>query len=105
MWPSLMKRSVEAGLNTIETYVFWGLHEPIRGQYDFTNELDLHKFITVAQEHGLNVIVRIGPYICAEINYGGFPEWLRSVPGMRIRTYNEPFMKEMAKYVSLCCWN
>ncbi|HYF95755.1 MAG TPA: beta-galactosidase [Symbiobacteriaceae bacterium] len=99
MWPKLMKESVAAGLNTIETYLFWNLHEPRRGVLDFTGRLDIVRFCQVAQEHGLNVILRIGPYICAEINYGGFPSWLREVPGMQMRTWNEPFMQEMGRWV------
>ncbi|HWI52373.1 MAG TPA: beta-galactosidase [Symbiobacteriaceae bacterium] len=99
MWPRLMQESVAAGLNTIETYLFWNLHEPRRGVFDFTGRLDLMRFCQVAQEHGLNVILRIGPYICAEINYGGFPAWLRDVPGIRMRTWNEPFMREMGRWV------
>ncbi len=99
MWPALMQRSKSAGLNAIETYVFWNLHERKRGQYDFSDRLDLRQFCTVAQQHGLDVILRIGPYICAEINYGGLPAWLRDVPGIRMRTWNKPFMQAMARWV------
>ncbi len=101
MWPDLMKRSKAAGLNTIETYVFWNLHEREQGVYDFTDRLDLRHFCELAQEHGLHVILRIGPYICAETNFGGFPAWLRDVPGIEIRTDNEPFKREMARWVRL----
>jgi beta-galactosidase len=100
MWSDLMKRSVDAGLNTIETYVFWHLHEPTRGEYHFEDNLDLRRFVKTASDHNLNVIVRIGPYICAEVNYGGFPAWLKQVPGIQFRTFNEPFMKEMSRWVS-----
>ena len=99
MWPVMMERSREAGLNTIETYVFWNFHERKRGVYDFSDRLDLMRYCRMAQEHGLYVILRIGPYICAEINYGGFPSWLREVPDIQMRTYNEPFMREMADWV------
>lgn len=99
MWPALMRRSREAGLNTIETYVFWNLHERRRGLFDFSDRLDLVRFCRVAEEHGLNVILRIGPYICAETNYGGFPFWLRDIPNMQMRTENEPFQREVEKWV------
>jgi hypothetical protein len=99
MWPALMKSARDSGLNTIDTYVFWNFHERKRGSYDFTDRLDLLHYCKLAQEHGLYVILRIGPYICAEINYGGFPAWLRDVPGMQMRTYNEPFMHEMGRFV------
>ena len=103
MWPELMNRSRQAGLNTIETYVFWNLHERRRGAFDFSGRLDLMRFLQLAQEYGLHVILRIGPYICAETNYGGLPAWLRDVPGVRMRTYNEPFMHEMARWVRFLC--
>src|SRR3954462_11493729 len=77
MWPDLMRRAKEAGLNAIDTYVFWNLHERRRGVYDFSGRLDLVHFLTLAGRHGLNVILRVGPYVCAETNYGGFPAWLR----------------------------
>src|SRR5579883_1179592 len=99
LWPELMRRSKEAGLNAIETYVFWNLHEHQRGRFDFSDRLDLYRFCQLAQEHGLYVILRIGPYICAETNYGGLPPWLRDVPGIRMRTWNEPFMHEMERWV------
>lgn len=99
MWPKLMRRSREAGLNTVETYVFWNLHERRRGVFDFSDRLDLRRFCGLAAEAGLHVILRIGPYICAETNYGGFPAWLRDVPGIRFRTYNQPFLREMERWV------
>lgn len=101
MWRELMRRSRELGLTTVETYVFWGLHERRRGVLDFSDRLDLPLFCRTAQEHGLNVILRAGPYICAETNYGGLPPWLRDVPGMRIRTQNEPFLAESRRWLRL----
>ena len=103
MWPEMMRRSRAAGLNAIETYVFWGLHERVRGSYDFEGRLDLERFCRCAQEHGLHVVLRIGPYICAETNFGGLPAWLRDVEGMQIRTENEPFMHEMGRFVTDLC--
>lgn len=102
-WPLLMQRSKAAGLNTIETYVFWNLHERKQGVYDFSERLDLPRFCQLAKDHGLNMILRIGPYICAETNYGGLPPWLRDIPGMRPRTCNEPFMREMGRWVRHLC--
>jgi hypothetical protein len=103
MWRSLMQHSQEAGLNAIETYVFWNLHERRRGVYDFSDRLDIRRFLDIAHELGLYVILRIGPYICAETNYGGLPAWLRDVPGIRMRTDNEPFLREMEQWVRLLC--
>jgi len=75
----------------------------IRQHFDFEDRLDVVRFCELAQEHGLYVILRIGPYICAETNYGGFPSWLRDVPGMQMRTNNEPFKREMKKWVEFFC--
>jgi beta-galactosidase GanA len=68
MWKHILDRSVEAGINAIDTYVFWNYHEINENQYDFSM---LTKFLQVIQEYpGLYVILRIGPYVCAEWNYG-----------------------------------
>jgi beta-galactosidase len=103
MWDTMMAESKAAGLNAIETYVFWNFHERERGVFDFSDRLDLRRFCETAQKHDLYVILRIGPYICAEINYGGFPAWLRDVPGIQIRTLNEPYMREKERWVRLLC--
>ncbi|MFA5863338.1 MAG: beta-galactosidase [Phycisphaerae bacterium] len=103
MWPRLMDLSRKAGLNAIETYVFWNLHEQQRRVYDFSDRLDLKYFCRLAQERELHVILRIGPFICAETNYGGFPSWLRDEPGIQMRTNNEPFKREMAQWVRFLC--
>lgn len=101
MWPKLMQYSRDMGLNTIETYVFWNLHERQYGIFDFTEQLDLLRFCQLAQDYGLYVILRIGPYICAETNYGGFPAWLRDIPDIEMRTFNQPFMQEMERWIRL----
>ena len=99
MWPSLLRHSKEAGLNCIETYVFWGAHEKVRGQVDWSGRLDLRHFIELCAKEGLHVVLRIGPYICAEVNFGGFPWWLTEVPGLVTRTDNEPFKHEVRGWV------
>ncbi|KAL6222089.1 hypothetical protein ACLB2K_005481 [Fragaria x ananassa] len=101
MWPELIKKSKEGGLDAIETYVFWNAHEPVRRQYDFTGNLDLIKFIKTVQDAGLYVVLRIGPYVCAEWNYGGLPVWLHNLPGCQIRTANDVFMNEMKNFTTM----
>ncbi|KAJ0231265.1 Beta-galactosidase 6 [Hirschfeldia incana] len=100
MWPSLIKKTKEGGIDVIDTYVFWNLHEPKLGQYDFSGRNDLVKFIKEIRSQGLYVCLRIGPFIEAEWNYGGLPFWLRDVPGMVYRTDNEPFKFHMRKFTS-----
>ncbi|KAJ0714175.1 putative glycosidase [Helianthus annuus] len=100
MWPGLIQKSKEGGLDVIETYVFWNLHEPVRNQYDFEERKDLVKFIKLVADAGLYVHLRIGPYVCAEWNYGGFPVWLHFIPGIQLRTDNEPFKAEMKRFTA-----
>lgn len=99
MWPRIMRESKRAGLNCIETYVFWEGHEPEEGLYDFTGRLDLGHFLDVCRDEGLYAILRIGPYICAEWNFGGLPWWLATKTGLVSRTYNKPFMQAMGRFV------
>ncbi|KAK4481130.1 hypothetical protein RD792_012007 [Penstemon davidsonii] len=101
MWPDLIRKSKEGGLNAIETYVFWNAHEPLYRQYDFSGNLNLMKFLKLIQDEGLYAILRIGPYVCAEWNYGGFPVWLNSIPNMTFRTKNDAFMNEMKNFTNL----
>lgn len=70
MWPDLIKKAKAGGLNTIETYVFWNAHEPQQRQYDFTGNLDLMRFLKTIRDEGMYIILRIGPYVCAEWNFG-----------------------------------
>ncbi|XLT84611.1 hypothetical protein HN873_006364 [Arachis hypogaea] len=101
MWPDLIQRSKDGGVDVIETYVFWNLHEPIRGQYNFEGRGDLVKFVKEVAAAGLYVHLRIGPYVCAEWNYGGFPIWLHFIPGIKFRTDNEPFKVSPYIYIYL----
>ncbi|KAK4756926.1 hypothetical protein SAY87_007053 [Trapa incisa] len=95
MWPELLQRAKEGGLDAVQTYVFWNGHEPSPGKYYFEDRYDLVRFIKLVQQAGLYVHLRIGPYICGEWNFGGFPVWLKYVPGIEFRTDNEPFKAAM----------
>ncbi|XAR66402.1 Beta-galactosidase [Bertholletia excelsa] len=99
VWPELIRKSKEGGLDVIESYVFWNYHEPKRGQYYFAGRFDLVKFVKTVQQAGLFVHLRIGPYACAEWNYGGFPVWLHFIPGIQFRTTNDQFKKEMKRFL------
>ncbi|XP_050229335.2 beta-galactosidase 15-like [Mercurialis annua] len=101
MWPSLIRKANDGGLNTIETYVFWNAHEPQRRQYDFSGNLDFIRFFKTIRDEGLYAILRIGPYVCAEWTYGGLPVWLNSLPGIKLRTNNEVFKNEMKNFTSI----
>ncbi|KAL2322685.1 hypothetical protein Fmac_027064 [Flemingia macrophylla] len=95
MWPDIIQKARDGGLDAIESYVFWDRHEPVRREYDFSGNLDFIKFFKLVQEAGLYAILRIGPYVCAEWNYGGFPLWLHNMPGIELRTDNSVYKNEM----------
>ncbi|KAF3670689.1 putative ADP-ribosylation factor GTPase-activating protein AGD5-like, partial [Capsicum annuum] len=79
IWPEIFRKAKEGGLDVIESYVFWNYHEPVKGEYYFKGRFDLVRFVKTVQEAGLYVHLRIGPYACAEWNYGGFPMWLHFI--------------------------
>ncbi|KAK1318251.1 Beta-galactosidase 9 [Acorus calamus] len=99
MWPDIIAKSKEGGADAVETYVFWNGHEPVRGQYNFEGRYNLVKFVKLVGAHGLYLHLRIGPYACAEWNFGGFPVWLRDIPSIEFRTDNAPFKLEMQRFV------
>ncbi len=98
-WRDRMKKMRAMGLNTLCMYSFWNLHEPRRGEYDFTGNLDIAAYIKMAQEEGLWVIVRPGPYSCAEWEFGGYPWWLLQTPGIKVRTRDPRFIAAASKYM------
>lgn len=100
MWPSLISQAKQGGLDCIQTYVFWNLHEPKPGEYDFSGRKDLVSFIKEIQAQGLYASLRIGPFIESEWNYGGLPVWLRNVPNIEFRTNNEPFKFYMRNFTT-----
>ncbi|XP_050243381.1 beta-galactosidase 15-like [Quercus robur] len=101
MWQPLIQKAKEGGIDAIETYVFWNAHEPLRRQYDFSGNLDLVRFIKTIQSEGLYAVLRIGPYTCAEWNYGGLPVWLHNIPGIQLRTANPLYLSEMKNFTTL----
>jgi len=98
-WRDRLKKARAMGLNTVSTYVFWNAHEPKPGVYDFTVSLDVAAFIRMAQEEGLYVILRPGPYSCAEWDLGGFPAWLFAEPGIVLRSTDEKFLASVERWL------
>ncbi|MEO7268385.1 MAG: beta-galactosidase family protein [Knoellia sp.] len=92
LWEDRLQRLAAMGLNTVETYVAWNFHERVRGEIDFTGPRDLARFITLAGDLGLDVIVRPGPYICAEWDFGGLPAWLMTEPDIALRTSDPTYL-------------
>ncbi|GMY05449.1 beta-galactosidase 13-like [Fagus crenata] len=101
MWPDILTKAKQGGLNVIQTYVFWNIHEPEQGKFNFEGNYDVVKFIRMVGEHGMYVTLRIGPFIQAEWNHGGLPYWLREVPNIVFRSDNAPFKYHMKKYTKM----
>ncbi|NXG42130.1 GLBL2 protein, partial [Psilopogon haemacephalus] len=97
-WEDRMLKMKACGLNTLTTYVPWNLHEPERGKFDFSHNLDLEAFISLAAKNGLWVILRPGPYICSEWDLGGLPSWLLQDPEMQLRTTYKGFTEAVDAY-------
>ncbi|XP_061360009.1 beta-galactosidase 10 [Gastrolobium bilobum] len=100
MWPGLVQTAKEGGADVIETYVFWNGHELSPDNYYFGGRFDLVKFVKIVQQAGMYLILRIGPFVAAEWNFGGVPVWLHYIPGTVFRTYNQPFMYHMQKFTT-----
>lgn len=98
-WDDIFEKMVALGCNTVETYCVWNMHEKKIGEYDFSGILDIAAFLTKAREHGLMAIVRPGPYICAEWEFGGLPWWLQTLPDMEIRCSNAVYMEHFTRYL------
>ncbi|HEY1091371.1 MAG TPA: beta-galactosidase family protein, partial [Burkholderiaceae bacterium] len=98
-WRDRFRKARALGLNTITTYAFWSQHEAEPGQWDFAGQNDLRAYIKLAAEEGLQVILRPGPYVCAETDFGGFPAWLLRTPGLRVRSLDPRYMAASARYL------
>lgn len=90
-WRQRLAMARAMGLNTIFSYIFWNRFEPRPGQWDFSGQNDVATYFRLAQEEGLHVVLRPGPYICGEHEWGEFPAWLSMIPGMAARQNNGPF--------------
>ena len=92
-WEHRIKMCKALGMNTICLYVFWNIHEQEEGKFDFTGNNDIAAFCRLAQKHGMYIIVRPGPYVCAEWEMGGLPWWLLKKKDIRLRE-NDPYFLE-----------
>ena len=98
-WRIRLRMAKAMGLNTITTYVFWNEHEPQPGVYDFSGRRDVVEFVREAQQEGLYVILRPGPYSCAEWEWGGYPPWLLKTPGIVVRSTDPRFMDPARRWL------
>ncbi|CAG9815746.1 unnamed protein product [Phaedon cochleariae] len=107
-WRDRLRKLRAAGLNTVETYVPWNLHEPQPGWFDFgqggsdmQDLLAVEEFLKIAKEEDLFAIVRPGPFICSEWEFGGLPSWLLREKNIKVRTSDEIFMKYVTRYFNV----
>ena len=97
-WRDRFRKARAMGLNTITTYVFWNIHEPRPGVYDFSGQNDVAEYIREAQQEGLYVILRPGPYVCAEWDLGGYPSWLLKDRALTLRSNDPKFIDAMNRW-------
>ncbi len=100
-WRHRIRMTKAMGCNTVSAYLFWNYHEEKEGIYDFhTGNRNISKFISIAAEEGMWVIIRPGPYVCAEWEFGGLPPYLLRTPGIKVRCLDPVYMKAAERYIS-----
>lgn len=98
-WEERIHAAKVAGLNTIETPVFWNRHEPRPSQFDFKGDNDLRRFVQLCAAAGMYCILRIGPFVGQDWDFGGLPPWLTAVKGVKYRAMNGPFLEACSRYI------
>ncbi|MGO4290435.1 glycoside hydrolase family 35 protein [Chitinophaga sp. RAB17] len=99
-WRHRIQMAKAMGCNTIAAYVFWNYHEPVKGQFDFSSgNHNIAEFIKIAQEEGMWVLLRPGPYVCAEWEFGGLPPYLLQTPDIKVRCMDPRYIQAVTTYV------
>ncbi|MBE6790172.1 MAG: beta-galactosidase [Ruminococcaceae bacterium] len=97
-WRDRLLKIKACGFNTVETYTAWNMHEPEEGKFDFAGNLDLKAYLELVNELGMFAIVRPGPYICSEWEFGGFPWWLLRYDDIELRCMNDTYLSKVDAY-------
>ena len=97
-WEHRIEMAKALGMNTVCMYVFWNIHEPREGEFDFTGQNDIAEFVRLADRHGMKVIVRPGPYVCAEWEMGGLPWWLLRKKDIELRHRDAYYMERVRRF-------
>ncbi|TNN84474.1 Beta-galactosidase [Liparis tanakae] len=100
-WKDRLVKMYMTGLNAIQVYVPWNFHEAVQGVHDFTGDRDLGHFLDLANQTGLLVILRPGPYICAEWEMGGLPAWLLQKPNIILRSADTDYMQAVSNWLAV----
>lgn len=99
-WRHRIQMAKAMGCNTIAVYIFWNYHEIKQGQFDFkTGNRDMAAFIRLCQEEGMWVLLRPGPYVCGEWDFGGLPSYLLAIPDIKIRCMDKRYMAAVSRYI------
>lgn len=98
-WQDRLKMVKAMGMNSISIYMFWNVHEPHQGQYNFSGNADIAEFVRLAQKEGLWVMLRPSPYVCAEWEFGGYPWWLLKEKDLKVRSKDPRFLNAYKNYV------
>lgn len=98
-WADRLRMMHAMGLNTVSIYVFWNQLEPLEGKFNFRGDADMAQFVRLAQKEGLWVILRPGPYCCAEWEFGGYPWWLLEQTDLKVRSQDPAFLSAAATYL------
>lgn len=99
-WEHRIQMCKALGMNTLCIYIFWNAHEPEEGVYNFEGNYDIAEFVRLAQKNGMYVIVRPGPYVCAEWEMGGLPWWLLKKNDIKLRDLDPYFMESVKRFES-----
>lgn len=102
-WEDRLLKLKECGCNCVDIYIAWNLHEKKEGEFDFSGWLDFGKFLEIANKLGLYAVVRPGPYICSEWDFGGLPWWLLKYRDIELRCSNERYLKLCTPYLEKVC--
>ena len=97
-WLDRLRKVRAAGFNAVQIYVDWSLHEPEPDRYHFSNDADLERFLSLAVESNLFVILRTGPYMDAERDFGGLPPWLLTKKGIKLRSSDPRFLDRVDRW-------
>jgi len=99
-WSQRLQMAKSMGLNTVFTYLYWQDIEPHQGQFDFTGNNDVAGWFDEVAKAGMKAVLRPGPYVCAERDWGGMPGWLSQISGLKIRSNNQQFLDATNKYLA-----
>ncbi len=100
-WRHRIRMAKAMGCNTIAAYLFWNFYEPEEGKFDFTSgNHNLEEFIKIVQEEGMWLLIRPGPYVCAEWEFGGIPPYLLRIPDIKVRCMDPRYMQAVERYLT-----